>query len=39
MADSLTRNFLGVPPMALEKEWYDRTAAIRTAILQLRDSL
>jgi hypothetical protein len=27
------------PPMALEKEWYDRTEAIRTAIVQLRDSL
>jgi hypothetical protein len=29
----------GVPLMALEKEWYDRAEAIRTAILQLRDSL
>ncbi|QEG37859.1 hypothetical protein Pr1d_52070 [Bythopirellula goksoeyrii] len=27
------------PPMALEKEWHDRAEAIRTAILQLRDSL
>jgi hypothetical protein len=27
------------PPMALEKEWYDRSEAIRTAIVQLRDSL
>ncbi len=26
-------------PMALEKEWLDRAAAISTAILQLRDSL
>jgi hypothetical protein len=26
-------------PMALEKEWIDRAAAISTAILQLRDSL
>ena len=27
------------PPMALEKEWIDRSEAIRAAILQLRDSL
>lgn len=33
------RKIYGVPLMALEKEWYDRTEAIRTAILQLRDSL